>query len=88
MWRSGDKTKEATEALHLTAQDLKALGIIDEIIKEPLGGAHRDREQIFNSVREVLVRQIEELKAFSFDELKSQRTEKFLKMGRNITVEF
>jgi acetyl-CoA carboxylase carboxyl transferase subunit alpha len=88
LWRSGDKTKEATEALHLTAQDLKALGIIDEIIKEPLGGAHRDREQIFNNVKETLLRHIEELKGCSFDELKEQRTEKFLKMGRNITVEF
>ena len=88
LWRSGDKTKEATEALHLTAQDLKALGIIDEIIKEPLGGAHRDREQTFNSVKEMLIKQIEELKQLSDEELKSQRTEKFLKMGRNIIVEF
>ena len=88
LWRSSEKTKEATEALRLTAQDLKALGLIDEIIKEPLGGAHRNREQIFNSVKETLVRQLKELSAFSSEELKKQRTEKFLKMGKNLNVDF
>jgi acetyl-CoA carboxylase carboxyl transferase subunit alpha len=88
LWRSAEKTKEATEALHLTAQDLKALGIIDEIIKEPLGGAHRNAEQTYNSVKETLLRHLKELKNISPDELKKQRTDKFLKMGRNITAEF
>jgi len=88
LWRSGDKAKEATEALRLTAQDLRALGIIDEIIKEPLGGAHRNREQTFSSVKEALVRHLKELSSFSYDEIKKQRTEKFLNMGRNISVEF
>ena len=84
LWRSGDKTQEATEALRLTAQDLKALGIIDEIIKEPLGGAHRNIEQVFASVKEALLRHLKELIVISSDDLKTQRTEKFLKMGRNI----
>lgn len=88
LWRSGDKTQEATEALRLTAQDLKALGLIDEIIKEPLGGAHRDKEQTFASVKEVLLRHLRELQQQAPDELKKRRTEKFLKMGRNITAEF
>ena len=88
LWRSADKTKDATEALRLTAQDLKALGIIDEIIKEPLGGAHRDVNQTLESVKETLIRHLKELMLLSNDELKEQRTEKFLKMGRNITVEF
>lgn len=88
LWRSSDKTHEATEALRLTAQDLKALGIIDEIIKEPMGGAHRNREQVFNSVKECLLRQLKELASLSGDNLKKQRTEKFLKMGRNLTVDF
>lgn len=88
LWRSGEKTKEATEALRLTAQNLKALGLIDEIIKEPLGGAHRNKEQTFVAVKEALVRQLKELKEISFDELKKQRTEKFLKMGKNVNVEF
>ena len=88
LWRSADKTKEATEALRLTAQDLKALGIIDEIIKEPLGGAHRDIMQTFDSVKEAISRQLKELMQYSPDELKEKRTEKFLQMGRNITAEF
>lgn len=88
LWRSSDKTKEATEALHLTAQDLKALGIIDEIIKEPLGGAHRNKEQTFNSVKDVLIKNLKELSEISPENLKKQRTEKFLKMGRNINIEF
>lgn len=88
LWRSGDKTKEATEALRLTAQDLKALGIIDEIIKEPLGGAHRNTEQTLDAVKEAISRQLRELSGLSPDELKRQRTEKFLNMGKNITAEF
>lgn len=88
LWRSGDKTKEATEALRLTAQDLKALGIIDEIIKEPLGGAHRNIPQTLNSVKEAILRQLKELENLSPEELKKQRTNKFLQIGRNITAEF
>ena len=88
LWRSGDKTKEATEALRLTAQDLKALGIIDEIIKEPLGGDHRNTEQTLGAVKEAISRQLRELSGLSPDELKRQRTEKFLNMGKNITAEF
>lgn len=88
LWRSGDKTKEATEALRLTAQDLKALGIIDEIIKEPLGGAHRNILQTLNSVKEAILRQLKELENLSPEELKKQRTNKFLQIGRNITAEF
>lgn len=88
LWRSGDKTKEATEALRLTAQDLKVLGIIDEIIKEPLGGAHRNTEQTLGAVKEAISRQLRELSGLSPDELKRQRTEKFLNMGKNITAEF
>ena len=88
LWRSGDKTKEATEALRLTAQDLKALGIIDEIIKEPLGGAHRNIPQTLNSVKEAVLRQLKELENLSPEELKKQRTDKFLQIGRNITAEF
>ena len=88
LWRSADKTKEATEALHLTAQDLKALGLIDEIIKEPLGGAHRNAEQTFVAVKESLQRHLKELSSLSAEALKEQRTEKFLKMGRNLSVDF
>lgn len=88
LWRSGDKTKEATEALRLTAQDLKTLGIIDEIIKEPMGGAHRNPQQAMSAVKEVILKHLRELENVSPDDLKKQRTEKFLNMGRHITADF
>ena len=61
LWRSAEKTKDATEALRLTAQDLKTFGIIDEIVPEPLGGAHRNKEQAFDNLRAALRKQLNEL---------------------------
>lgn len=84
LWRSSDKVKEATEALKLTAQDLKKLGLIDDIIPEPLGGAHRDPQRIIERVGDFILKHLKELLPLSGDELKKQRTEKFLKMGRNL----
>ena len=81
LWRSADKTKEATEALHLTAQDLKKLGIIDEIVPEPVGGAHRNPEQTIENLRAALKQDLQELSAIGPDKLKKQRTEKFMKIG-------
>ena len=81
LWRSADKTKEATEALHLTAQDLKKLGIIDEIVLEPVGGAHRNPEQTIENLRTALKQNLQELSAVAYDKLKSRRTEKFMKIG-------
>jgi len=81
LWRSADKTKEATEALHLTAQDLKKLGIIDEIVAEPIGGAHRQPEAVFENLRNALKQNLQELTAVSYDKLKKQRTDKFMKIG-------
>lgn len=81
LWRSAEKTKEATEALRLTAQDLKRLGIIDEIVSEPLGGAHRDREHTIENLRLALKQNLQQLTMVSYDKLKKQRTEKFMKIG-------
>ncbi|MBR1841525.1 MAG: acetyl-CoA carboxylase carboxyltransferase subunit alpha [Alphaproteobacteria bacterium] len=81
LWRSADKTKEATEALHLTAQDLKKLGIIDEIIPEPLGGAHRNPEQAIENLRQALKADLQVLMSVNSEKLKKQRTEKFMKIG-------
>lgn len=82
LWRSPDKVKEASEALCLTAQDLRKFGIIDEIIAEPLGGAHRNPKEIIERTGDVISRHLKELSAFSGDELKRKRMEKFMKMGR------
>ncbi len=81
LWRSAEKTKEATEALHLTAQDLKRLGIIDEIVAEPLGGAHRNPQQTFENLRAAIKKDLHELMGIDYKKLKTQRTEKFLKIG-------
>ncbi len=82
LWRSPDKVKEATEALHLTAQDLRKFGIIDEIIAEPVGGAHRNHTETINRTGDVIFRHLQELSSFNGNELKRKRTDKFMKMGR------
>ena len=84
LWRSADKVKEATEALKLTAQDLKKLGVIDEIIAEPTGGAHRDPQLTIERVGNAIHRHLKELMPLSGDKLKQERTEKFLAMGRDL----
>ncbi len=86
LWRSADKTKEATEALHLTAQDLKRLEIIDEIVAEPLGGAHRDAAKTFENLRTALEKDLKELCAQDYGKLKQLRTEKFLKIGEQFVT--
>ena len=86
LWRSADKTKEATEALHLTAQDLKHLGIIDEIVPEPLGGAHRNPAKTFENLRSSLDKNLKDLCVQDYTKLKQQRTEKFLKIGEQFVT--
>ena len=83
LWRSADKVKEATEALKLTAQDLRKLGVIDEIISEPLGGAHRNRQQVIERVGDSILKHLKELMNQSGEDLKKRRTDKFLRMGRH-----
>lgn len=82
LWRSPDKVKEASEALCLTAQDLRKFGIIDEIIAEPLGGAQRNHTETIERTGDVIARHLKELSAINSDELKKKRNEKFMKMGR------
>lgn len=84
LWRSADKAKEATEALKLTAQDLKSLGIIDEIVTEPIGGAHRNPQEVFANLRKAIQTNLNNLSKLSGEELKKQRTEKFFKMTVNL----
>lgn len=87
LWRSGDKARDAAEALKLTAQDLKALNVIDEIIPEPEGGAHRDTVATVEKVGDCIYKHLQELLPLSRDNLKKQRNEKFLEMGRNLNIE-
>jgi acetyl-CoA carboxylase carboxyl transferase subunit alpha len=82
LWRDPKYAPEAAEALKLTASDLDELGVIDEIIKEPLGGAHRDREQVFEAVGESVSRHIAQLCELPVDELMKRRFEKYRAMGQ------
>ena len=81
LWRDGSKAPLAAEALRLTATDLLNLGVIDEIINEPLGGAHRDYSTIIRNVKEALLRHLAGLKTVSPHELVTKRYEKFRSIG-------
>ena len=81
LWRTGDKAADAAQAMKMTADDLKALGIIDRIVKEPMGGAHRDHALAAASLGKAIDEEIAALSAFSSKELLQQRRAKFLAMG-------
>jgi len=81
LWRTRDKAPEAASQLKLTAQDLKELGIIDEIIPEPLGGAHRNWQLAISSVKEAILRHLGELLELKEEELLERRYQKYRKMG-------
>jgi acetyl-CoA carboxylase carboxyl transferase subunit alpha len=83
LWRSSEQAKEAAEALRLTAQDLQRLSVIDGIIPEPIGGAHRDRARTMQAVGEAVVRNLRELMGQDGGVLRTRRREKFLEMGRS-----
>ena len=82
LWRSGDAAKDAAAALRLTAQDLLALKVIDCVILEPLGGAHRNPQQTMRTLALTLDAAFAELVPQSGGVLRTQRKEKFLSMGR------
>src|SRR5205085_11742531 len=83
LWKvATDETKPlAAEALKLTARDLFRLRVIDDIIPEPLGGAHRDHREMANTLKAYLVRYLKDLRAVPPEELLEQRYQKFRKMG-------
>lgn len=81
LWKDGSKAPEAAEALKLTAQDLLKMGIIDEIIPEPLGGAHRDPQKIAENLKEAINRNLKELSALDKNEFLKLRYKKFRNMG-------
>jgi acetyl-CoA carboxylase carboxyl transferase subunit alpha len=83
LWRSGDLAKEAAAALRLTAQDLLKLGIIDTVIAEPVGGAHRERDQMISDAGDAVAEALDDLAQYDGTILKTKRREKFLAMGKN-----
>ena len=85
LWRDQSKSLEAAKAMKLTANELLKIKIIDEIIKEPIGGAHRNKESLIFSTKELLIKYLEEFKNLSGEEIFKQRKEKFLRIGKQET---
>jgi len=81
LWKDGQKKEAAAESLKLTANDLYRLGVIDEIVKEPLGGAHRDPQRMAESLKETVEQHLRELERMDVDEILKNRYQKFRKMG-------
>ncbi|MBK8769726.1 MAG: acetyl-CoA carboxylase carboxyltransferase subunit alpha [Rhizobiales bacterium] len=84
LWRDAARAKDAAAALKITAQDLKKLGVIDEIVGEPLGGAHRQPDVAIAAGSDAIARALQSLEGVSADVLRTQRREKFLGIGRGL----
>jgi acetyl-CoA carboxylase carboxyl transferase subunit alpha len=84
LWRDATKAQDAAGALRITAQDLQDLKVIDAIIPEPIGGAHREPEKAINAAADQIARGLAEMESLSGEELLRQRRAKFLAMGRNL----
>jgi acetyl-CoA carboxylase carboxyl transferase subunit alpha len=82
LWRTSDKAADAAQALKLTAQDLLMMKVIDKIVTEPMGGAHRNRELAITALGQAIDTSLTELMALSPDALRADRRAKYLAMGR------
>ncbi len=82
LWRSSANTQDAAEAMKVTAADLKRLEVIDEVIPEPMGGAHRNADQTIDLVGKVVGEALAELAGLEPDTLRHRRQDKFLAMGK------
>jgi acetyl-CoA carboxylase carboxyl transferase subunit alpha len=81
LWRTWDKKELAADALKLSSADMLGNGLIDSIIKEPVGGAHHNPDEAYNSLKESILRELNELSSINKEDLVMQRIEKFSKMG-------
>jgi acetyl-CoA carboxylase carboxyl transferase subunit alpha len=82
LWRSSTNAADAAAALRMTAQDLKELGIIDRIVPEPVGGAHRSQEEMVATLGNAIEDSLDELRGLDGGTLRARRREKFLEMGQ------
>lgn len=82
LWKSAEKAEEAAEAMGVTPDRLFKLGLIDEIIPEPLGGAHRDIDAMSETLKTVLARQLKQLQSMSMDKLVEQRYQRLMAVGK------
>jgi acetyl-CoA carboxylase carboxyl transferase subunit alpha len=81
LWRTADKAAEAAEAMKITAADQQALGVVDRIVPEPLGGAHRDPDGAIGSLKGAILEELDGCSKLGRNELRSQRRAKFLAIG-------
>ena len=81
LWKNSDKMREAADALKLTAQHLKEIGVVDRVVKEPLGGAHRDKKKSIEEVEKALIEEIDAFKKIDREKIKKLRSEKYINMG-------
>lgn len=84
LWRDSSRAKDAAAAMKITAQDLKKLGVVDEIIPEPMGGAHRGKADMIRSTGEAIASALQAFDGVSGEVLRTQRREKFLAIGRGL----
>ena len=85
LWRDSNKAQEAATSLKITAQGLQRFGVIDAIIPEPVGGAHRDPASSVSAAGNSIASALDDLRNLDRDMIKSQRRQKFLAMGRHLT---
>jgi acetyl-CoA carboxylase carboxyl transferase subunit alpha len=84
LWRDAGKAQEAASNMKITAQDMLRFGVIDEIIKEPVGGAHRDPAAMIAATGDAIAHAFDDLRNFDRDAIRSQRRQKFLDIGRKL----
>jgi acetyl-CoA carboxylase carboxyl transferase subunit alpha len=82
LWKSADKAPQAAEAMGITAERLYSLKLIDSVINEPLGGAHRDYDQVADSLKLNLVESLEALESMTIDKLLDKRYQKLMAFGK------
>ncbi len=81
LWRTADKASEAAEAMRVTAEDLKQLGVIERIVPEPLGGAHRDPGSTISALGAAVGEELDRYAAMNAGQIRAERREKFLAIG-------
>jgi len=84
LWRDGTKAQEAATSMKITAQDMLRFGVIDHILKEPSGGAHRDPQGMIAATGEAIAQAFEEMRGLSSEAIRQQRRQKFLDIGRKL----
>jgi acetyl-CoA carboxylase carboxyl transferase subunit alpha len=84
LWRDGTKAQEAANNMKITAQDMLRFGVIDRILKEPVGGAHRDPAAMINATGEAIAHAFDELRGLDAEAIRKQRRQKFLEIGRKL----